>query len=187
MGRNNAQRAVRAELTTRRADLVLTCGFAGGLVPGLQRDSVLFATDPETGLERALVAAGARPARFHCAEKVVTTSQQKRVLWEATGADAVEMESEFIREICLKERIPSATVRVVLDEVGEDLPLDFNELMTQESRIHAGKLALALARAPSKIAALMCLQRHSREASECLARVLGRVITSASIGLPILG
>jgi hypothetical protein len=132
--------------------------------------------DPETGLETALLAAGARPARFHCAEKVVTTAQQKRALWEATGADAVEMESEFIREICHQEHIPSATVRVVLDAAEDNLALDFNQLMTDDMRLDTGKLALALMRSPSRITALLRLQKQSRSAAESLAQTISRIL-----------
>jgi hypothetical protein len=54
--------------------------------------TVVFAADEETGLEPALLAAGARAARFHCVDRVATTAEQKRALWQATGADVVDME-----------------------------------------------------------------------------------------------
>jgi len=176
MGRANAERAVLDSLASRRPARVLTCGFAGGLRPGLPRGATLFETDPATGLEPALLAAGARPARFHGSETVVSSVAQKRALWEATQADVVEMESEFIRRICRQKAIPSGTVRVVLDAAEDALPLDFNQLMTAGMRLDARKLAVALARSPGKIAGLLRLQRQSRAAAECLGRLLARVL-----------
>jgi nucleoside phosphorylase len=162
-------------LAKDRPQLVLTCGFAGGLNPELATGTVVFAGDPETGLEPALLAAGAKRARFHCAEAVAATAKQKRALWEATGADAVEMESEVIRAVCGEQRIPSATVRVILDMADENLLLDFNQLMTADQKMSYGKLAVALAKSPGKVGALLRLQKQARAAAGNLAEVLARV------------
>ena len=176
MGKRNAERAIRAALAKERPQLVLTCGFAGGLRPDLAMGTVVFAADPETCLEPALLAAGAKPARFHCADRVAATAEEKRALWESTGADAVEMESQVVCAVCREQRIPSATVRVILDTSNEDLPLDFNLFMTGERKMSYGKLALALAKSPGKIGALRRLQQNSEEAAGKLAQVLTAVL-----------
>jgi adenosylhomocysteine nucleosidase len=175
MGKRNAERAIRAALAKERPEMVLTCGFAGGLSPDLAMGSVVFAADPESRLKPALLAVGAKPARFHCADRVAATAEQKRALWEATGADAVEMESEVIRAVCLEESIPSATVRVILDTTEEDLPLDFSRLMTADEKMSYSKLALALAKSPGKVGALVRLQKEASAAAGKLAEVLARI------------
>jgi len=152
--------------------LVLTCGFAGALNPDLTLGTVLFSCDDAPHLQPRLVAAGARPARFHCANRVASTAAEKRVLWDATHADAVEMESQTIGDICREQQIPSATIRVILDTADEDLPLDFNFLMTADQQMDYRKLAFSLAKSPSKIAALLRLQKQSKAAAEKLAAVL---------------
>jgi hypothetical protein len=88
------------------------------------------------------------------------------------------MESEAIRRICTGHGISSATVRVVLDTAEEDLPLDFNALMTAEQQMSYGKLTAALARSPGKIPALLRLQKQSQAAAEKLAKVLLAVLTA---------
>jgi len=178
MGTRNAEQAIRVALAKQRPQLVLTCGFAGGLRPDLTMGTVVFSADPETGLEPALLAAGAKPARFHCSEHVAATAEAKRALRESTGADAVEMESRIIRAVCRQQNIPCATVRVILDTAQEDLPLNFNQLMTPRRKLSYGKLALALARSPGKVGALLRLQKQTQAAAGKLTDVLVRIIAA---------
>src|SRR5262249_6784123 len=105
-----------------------------------------------------------------------STAAEKRQLWESTRADAVEMESQLICNICREHKIPCATIRVILDTASEDLPLDFNFLMTTDQQMDYRKLAFSLAKSPSKIAALPRLQKQSKEAASKLVSVLLKVV-----------
>ena len=180
IGQRNAKRALEAALATRIPRLVLTCGFAGGLQSDLVTGTVVFAVDPETALESPLRNAGAHPARFQCADRVATTAAEKRALRESTGADAVEMESGIICDLCRARNIPSGIIRVILDTAIEDLPLDFNRLMTVDNRMDYGKLAGTLVKSPGKVGALLRLQKQSTEAAKKLAEVLNKVVLAGS-------
>ena len=176
MGRENAARAVKAELAAGKPKLVLTCGFAGGLNPALAPCAVVCSEDAEAGLGERLRALGAMPGRIHCAERVAITAAEKAELRRATGADAVEMESQVIRDLCRERGIPSATVRVISDTATEDLPLDFNALMTPDLRLHFGKLVWQVAKSPGKIPALLALQKRTDAAARRLGEVLGQLL-----------
>ncbi len=163
IGQRNAERAIRKVLAEQSPELVLTCGFAGGLNPELAVGTVVFSVDealssrlgneadllarsqippPYVGgydpaatlssLSPALRAAGARPARFQCVERVVTT---------ATA-------------------------------------LDFNRLMDADQYLSYGKLTAALLKSPGKIGALLMLQKQTQAAAENLARVLVKIISN---------
>lgn len=174
IGRKNAEESLREFLKQNAPRRILTCGFAGGLNPELKTGEVVFSTDDAT-LGRKLATAGGKPAKLFCATRIATTVAEKTELRRTTGADAVEMESEVIQSLCRGRGIPCATVRVISDAAGDDLPLDFNRLAKADLNLHYGKLALAIAKSPKKIPALVKLQKRTRQAAEALADVLVKV------------
>jgi adenosylhomocysteine nucleosidase len=200
IGRKNAEKSVREFLAGNAPELVLTCGFAGGLNPDLKLGDVVFEI-PEPfsissrsrgdeaqineisetphvvsyGLREKLPAAGAKPARFFCANRIAVTVAEKKKLRDESGADAVEMESGAIHAICREHGIPCATVRVISDTANEDLPLDFNALAKPDQNLDYGKLAWAVLKSPGKIGALLQLQKQTRFAAEQLASVLEQI------------
>ena len=178
IGKANAEKAVRDYLKDHSPGLLLTCGFAGGLDPQLQIGDVVFETSSgDSGdVHARLVAAGAKPGRFFCADRIATTAAQKKKLREETGADAAEMESGAVQSVCRERGIACATVRVISDTAGEDLPLDFNEFLTPDKKLDMSKLMMTVARKPWKMGALMDLQKKTKLAAERLAEVLLRVI-----------
>lgn len=183
IGRDNAERSVRKFLASNAPELVLTCGFAGGLNPNLKVGDVIFSSGnqsdpPYAGCCKKLTDAGAKPAKFFCAGRIATTVAEKRKLRDETGADVVEMESAAIQAVCEEKGIPCVTVRVISDPANEDLPLDFNALAKPDKSLDFGKLAWTIAKSPGKIGALMELQKKTSFAARQLAAVLEK-ITSA--------
>ena len=199
VGRKNAEISVREFLATNSLELVLTCGFTGGLNPDLALGAVVFETSfpsssrresaqIENGeksepthvgcyeLEEKLLAAGAKPAKIFYADRIATTVAEKKKLRAETGADAVEMESAAIHAVCREHGIPCATVRVISDTASEDLPLDFNTLAKPDKNLDFGKLFLTIAKSPGKIGALMELQKKTSFAAKRLADVLIEIL-----------
>ena len=172
IGPRNAEQAFRRVLTGPSPARALTCGFAGGLNPDYPFGTVVFSADEDFDLTPALLAAGARLARFHRADRVILTATEKHALRRTTAADAVEMESGIIRAICKERGIPSATVRVISDAADEDLPLDFNRLMDADARFRYDRLAVALLKSPGRIRALIQMGFRTRRAARELASVL---------------
>lgn len=168
MGGRNAERSLRAALDELRPSRVFTCGFAGALDPALQIGDVVCASGTPVP--------NARPVTFACAEQVAITAAEKSGLRERTGADAVEMESAVIERICRDFGIQCIVLRAISDSAGEDLPLDFNRLMTAGEKLSSWKLALAILQSPQKIPALLRLGRNSALAARRLAEVLATVI-----------
>lgn len=176
MGKSNARRAIGQALDRIHPALVLTSGFAGGLDPRLARGQVVF-DSPNAEFAASLARHPAlRRAVFHCAATVATTPEQKHALRTATGADAVEMESGVITEVCRARGIPCATVRVISDAAGEALPLDFNALMTADQQLSPLKLTGALLRSPRLIGELIRFNARLKPCADALADALEEII-----------
>ena len=181
IGRQNAEKSLREFLldsgTPARSQLVLTCGFAGGLNPELEIGDVVFEIgNRKSEIGNQLLAAGAKPAKFFCADHIAITVAEKIKLRAETSADAVEMESAAIHAVCAERGIPCVTVRVISDTADEDLPLDFNALAKADKSLDYGKLFLAIAKSPGKIGALIRLQKNTKFAAERLAEVLSEIL-----------
>jgi adenosylhomocysteine nucleosidase len=181
IGKMNAEKSIREFLAKNSKELVLTCGFAGSLNPDLKLGDVIFESGKRKAKsenwEERLLAAGAKPAEFFCADRIATTATEKRKLRAQTGADAVEMESAAIHAVCAERGIACVTVRVISDAANEDLPLDFNALSKADKNLDYGKLFLAIATSPRKITALLELQRKTKFAARQLASVLEKIIS----------
>ena len=183
IGRQNAEKSVRSFLATSSPELVLTCGFAGGLNPDLKLGDVVFELSApqflsaNSQLGAKLLAAGAKPATFFCADSIATTIAEKKKMRLDTGADAVDMESSAIHAVCAERKIPCVTVRVISDTAQEDLPLDFNALAKPDKNLDFGKLAWAIAKSPGKIPTLMALGKKTKFAAQQLTAVLEKTIS----------
>lgn len=176
IGPRNAAQALERALKSSAPGLVLSSGFAGGLNPEHQAGTVGFELPSDSSLASALLGLRAKPMRFHTTNRIASTAEAKLDLWHSTGADAVEMESGRIREICAQRKISSATIRIISDAAQEDLPLDFNQLMTADQRLDYVKLAWALAKSPGTVARLWSFRGRMNAFAAKLAGVLSGVL-----------
>jgi adenosylhomocysteine nucleosidase len=182
MGHKNARRSISERLKFTRPELVISSGFAGSLAPNLRCRDIVFEEPLSPALRTVLEQTRAHAATFHCASRIAVTQQEKRLLREQTGSDVVEMESGIIAEVCRKEGIPVAVIRVILDEAEEDLPLDFSRMLDENERLLFGKLFMALIRSPGKIPDLIRFGNRSKKAAIALADTLSRMLTAIQRG-----
>ncbi|MBI07832.1 MAG: hypothetical protein CMI30_00610 [Opitutae bacterium] len=176
IGRNNARKATLRAIEQTLPESVFTCGFAGGLNPAHSSGRVLYACDESFPYHDSLAEAGAISASFYCAERVLITADEKEIARDTTQADAVEMESGAIWEVCQKSSIPCCTLRVVSDAANETLPLDFNRTLSSDHTISHTALAKELLKNPGRIPELIRFRRQITGCAERLATVLARAV-----------
>ena len=116
------------------------------------------------------------------ADRVLVTAAEKQALGRSSQADAVEMESEVIRAICRRHEIPAATIRVISDTAGENLPMDFNRFSRPDRTVSYSRLAWGVVCEPSTLLGLIGFARRLRLAARELARVLEGLLGGASRG-----
>ncbi len=183
--------AVRARRATRYAlgskpDVCISSGLAGGLKETYGRGEVLAAAqvaelpgksavrcDAEL-VERAR-ACGARVVeRFLTSLSVISSSAEKMAL--GAKGDAVEMESAGVLAAAVAAQVPAVAIRVVSDDAGQDLPVDFNRVLNAKGKLRPVRLLSSIASEPARLRGLLQLAGDSRKASATLAEFLERYI-----------
>jgi adenosylhomocysteine nucleosidase len=163
------------------AAAVLSFGIAGGLDPALAPGDLVVSTrvrgstgdafPADMGWAAALArATGARLGGIAGARSVVGEPAAKRALHLATGALAVDLESEAAAAFAAAHGLPFAALRAVADTAGESLPAAASVGLTPEGRPAAGRVALALLRRPRDLPALFAVARRARTALASLER-----------------
>jgi nucleoside phosphorylase len=181
MGKDNSRKAILEALARHQPSRALTCGLAGALTESLALNEIVFDADADFPLALKLKNDGALPVRFFCSPAIVSRASDKARLWKSTGAQAVDMESEVIRDACRTHGVPSATVRVVSDLANETLPLDFNRFLNADMSMNFLKIALAVATNPSALPKLLRFQKQTNVAAAKLGLFLADLLRSIAV------
>jgi adenosylhomocysteine nucleosidase len=188
-GRKRAADATEALILGHRPRLVISAGFAGGLVDDLKRNDVVVGDSVRTEdganapLDAMLLPAGLRGSprlfsgRLLTVDRVIHQPAEKRSLGSAHAALAVDMETAAVAEVCRIRQIPLLAVRVIIDAVEDQLPPDLERVLSQKTG--AGRLGAALGiivNRPSSAKDLYNLKEAAIVASARLAKFLAATI-----------
>ena len=159
-----------------RPSLVLSAGFSGAIVPGLNVGDLILADEIAEGEGEGVVwpatwPSGASPhrrGRLLTMSSLVGRPEEKRRLGRQSGAVAVDMETAVAARLCSTAGVPFGSLRVISDDV--DTPLsDALLAVLGDGRVRPGRLTAAILRRPSLIAELLRLAAHTRLAARRLA------------------
>jgi adenosylhomocysteine nucleosidase len=173
-----ADAAARRAVAAGAAALV-SFGLAGGLDPSLRpgdlivpvavvQNGVSLATDP--GLTAWL--GGATPHRLLAAGTVAADAANKRRLWQATGAAAVDLESGAVAQVATLHHLPFAVLRAICDPAERDLPPAALAALDGRGAIGLARVAGSVIAQPGQIPALLRLAADAAAARRALARRL---------------
>jgi adenosylhomocysteine nucleosidase len=186
-GRTNAAQATEILILGHKPGRVLSVGFAGGLCPELKRNDILIADrllnkegeelslDVPNGLSAA-IGPGVHRGALLTADAVVRLPGEKKLLFQRSGAMAVDMETFAVAEVCRRRNVAFSSIRVINDTADEQLPKDVNYLLTRKTRAAQWGAALGTAcHRPGSIKDMYQLRENALVASGRLAKFLWQI------------
>ena len=176
-------------------DICISSGLAGGLRSQYQVGEILAAREIQAIAWKQVVAsdpqllqlaerAGARLVdSFYSAERVIRSASEKQQLGKL--ADAVEMESGEVLFEAAVFGAKGIAIRGISDTSSEDLPMDFNKVMTSEGEVSIPRVLGEVVRHPMSMPALVRFGNQSRMAAEKLAGFLDHYIEAVASSMRI--
>ena len=154
---------------------VLSFGIAGALVRGLTPGDLVVAHDihgvPATDPHWATALAAACRARHGViagSAAVAATPHAKRALHEATGAIAVDLESEAAARYAARHALPFAALRAIADTAEDTIPQAALAGLKPDGTPDIAAVLKSLARRPTDLPALITVARRARAALKAL-------------------
>jgi adenosylhomocysteine nucleosidase len=184
MGRQAAQRATEALIDGHAPRWVVSAGFSGGLCPGAKIGDIVLAEEVcdcggnRLPVELKIDRDSARHPRLHLgriltADRLICLPDEKMAMGRQHEAVAVDMESMAVAQACRHGETPFLAVRIISDDVEEELPAFLDRYARQRSL--AGKTGVVLAallKQPSHLKTMYKLREDSLLLGDRLARFL---------------
>jgi adenosylhomocysteine nucleosidase len=172
-------------LVERGATALVSWGVAGGLdrdlSPGtvILPDTVIGADGSNHGVDlewrdrllergRGRVATSTSPL-YH-ATSVIKTADEKRAIYERTGAGAADMESAAVARVAFANHIPWIAVRVVIDAADQEVSAAILTATGDDGRLRMGSVAGLILR-PRLWHSLIALGRAGAAAGRSMRRL----------------
>ncbi len=162
------------------AGVLLSCGIAGALSPGLRPGDVVIDGDDAVlaTLRRALP--DAVSGKIVGGDAILASATAKRALRDATGGVAVDMESHVAARVAGRRGLAFGAIRAISDGAEDDLPPAALVGMRPDGGMALGAVLASLARHPRQLPALIRTGRQAdrafaglKAAMEAVSRIIG--------------
>jgi hypothetical protein len=94
--------------------------------------------------------------------QIVGTPDEKRRLFEKSGAIAVDMESHVVAQVCNRSSIPVSVVRVISDSAAHALPPEIGKLMDESGNPRPVRAIGQIARRPGLLRELLAMEKGNK-------------------------
>jgi nucleoside phosphorylase len=170
-------------LQDRQLDCLISAGFAGALTDQLDVGDLLLAQNfstAELGKARCLlVNLPIHVANLLTVPSMIDSNEERNKIARATGAVAVDMETEFIARACAEHGVPLLSLRAISDTPRQRFPAPAHVLFNIErQRTSVVRLVLYLLRHPTRLRGLIRFISQITRARESLTKALVAVATA---------
>lgn len=185
MGPVRARRATEALLEAHSPRWIVSTGFCGALVPGMQIGQIVVAnkittlSSDELAIDVGMTTdakRGLHVGRTLTIDHMVRSIAEKQALAEQTNAIAVDMETHEIALVCRERKTRFMSVRAISDDLSADLPAEVLSLVGETGAVRIGAVVGALWKRPGSYKDLWQLREHALIAGERLADFLDGVV-----------
>lgn len=177
VGEKICRQRMASFLEDRQFDCLISAGFAGALNDRLHAGDLFvaenFSTVQQSRTYSGLVSFPVHHANLLTVPSIIDSIEERRKIAQATGAAAIDMETEFIARACAEHGVPLLSLRVISDTPTEPLPAPPRVLFDVElQRAHVRELAMFLLAHPQRVPRLIQFARRIAHARKILGDAL---------------
>jgi nucleoside phosphorylase len=155
VGEKTCRQRMKSFFQNRQLDCLISAGFAGALNDRLHTGDLLFAENFSTVRLNEMRSGGNSPihrGKLLTVPAIIDSIEERQKIAQTTGADAADMETEFIARACAEHGVPLLSLRVITDTPAEPLPAPPRVLFDIErQRTDCPRFMLYLASHPTAI------------------------------------
>ncbi len=185
VGERVCRQRVGKFLGDQQFDLLISTGFAGALNDQLQIGDLLLAKNFSTidlNEKRSFSTLAIHTADLLTASALIDSSEERNNVARASGAAAVDMETEFIARACATHGVPLLSLRVITDTPRKPFPAPPNVLFDiQQQRTNALRFATFFVAHPRRITQLIQFAKRIARARRALADALVKVLRNVEL------
>jgi adenosylhomocysteine nucleosidase len=173
MGADAARRAFAEAEADGPLDMVLSVGWAGGLIPELQPGearTMSHIVDAQTGEQFALTDGKGR-LTLVTAARVADEAEKRRLRQTYSGAVMVDMEAATVARMAQMRKIPIGCIKGVSDNSTALLP-DLNRFLSQHGQLRLFPFVMHILLRPKYWRPVAQLGRNSARAAQAICGII---------------
>jgi len=184
VGETATRSRIRHFLEHQKPAILISAGFAGALGDLAVGDLLLsenFSNPHLLSDARKVLGAQIHVGRLATAAAVIDSMSERAALAAATGASAVDMETEFIANACQNAGVPLLSLRAISDTPSAPLPAPANVLFdVGRQKTSFTTLASHIARNPGTLWRLAAFAKRIALARRAMTGALATVVQNHS-------